>query len=278
MNINKINNQILDIKKKISYKEELIDNFQSDESKNDITKSLKEDLLNLRRKLNILEKQKINGKFIPKKPELGDQKYKNSGLKNAFDILRVMYFEQFGIDPSINFINEGPIFGDDTLPILGYFSQVRGEFPFKLILEDDYINYEANKNYNVGIMFKTENLRKQNKAEYLNFIKELIKRYTGKDVNFIYSDGYFNNLSIIYLSDIFFKNHTYYEFFSLLFDNLERNIIYVGDDIKQKGTIEEIKYVDSKIIIPSLKRITEDIGLSEDNIQMENDKVKKYFI
>lgn len=256
----------------------MINSFQKDNSKKEIIELLGVEVLDLRRKLNILEEQKINGGFIPKRPELGDHKYKNSGLKNAFDILRVMYFEKFGIDPSINFINEGPMFGDDTLPIFCFFSQVRGEFPFKLILEDDYPNYNTNENFNMGIMFNIENLKKNNKIEYLNFIKDLIKRYTGKNFNLIYSDGYFNNLSLLYLNDSFFKNHTYYEFFSLLFDNLDRNIIYIGEDIKQKAPEREIKNVDSQIIIPSLKKIASEIGITEENIQIENEKVKKYFI
>lgn len=241
---------------------------------------INDEILVLKRKMCILEERKSKGFYVPKRPELGDDRYKSSPYKDALDILRMLYYDIFSTDPSISFISEKAIFGDDTLPIYGVAFKVRGLVSFEVMLQSSYPNYVTLQENSVAINFKRKSLMNNQIEEYLRLMTLIIQKYSGNNINFICSDGLYKMCTLAYIANKEFnyyldgtKSKEFYDFFNLLCDNVYRNIIYVGDTMKNDANIEEIERVNSEIIIPNMLEVARNLNISFEELQKENEKV-----
>jgi len=215
-----------------------------------------------------------------KKPELGDERYTKFVDKNALDMLRVLYYDWFKKDPNISFVeNACSMFGDPTLSIDISTFLIRGIFPFKIMYSSYYKDYKANEDWAVGVEIPRSNLEKENIDEYLDFIKALIRNYSNNDINFICGDGLNQACTAAYIGnrDFHYENDQkrYHYFFSLLFDNLQRNVIYIGDSMKKNASQTEIEMVNSTFIVPDIRSISLGLGITEEELIKQNEEVKR---
>ncbi len=278
-----IDDEILECKKIIDFKKYMLDDLSKripDIDKEDVLNSIKNDIMELERKIKILEEKKI-GTYIPKKPEFGDMRYIKLGHKNALDILRVSYYDYFGKDPSISLVggNDFVMFNDDTLPIFVDTYLIRGEIPFKIMfktLDNIYKDYRPNEKYSVGVRFKISNFSENNFEKYLKLMLFLIKRYTNNDVNFIC--GSYKEYTLAYLNEKTKNNFDYYEFFNLLCDNLPRNIIYIGDTMQQNVSGEVKQKVYNDFVIPHISGMARYLGFLEEDFIKTNNDLKNYVL
>ncbi len=277
-----IDDEILELEKIISFKKyQLVDLNKRIPStatdKEDVLNSIKFDIMELERKLKILEEKKV-GTYAPKKPELGDMRYIKLGHKNALDILRVSYYDIFGKDPSISFVsNDFVMFDDDTLPIYVDTYLIRGEIPFKIMFRsyanEAYRDYRPDEKYSVGVKFDISNFSKNGFEKYLRLMLFLIKSYTNNDVNFIC--GGYDSYTLTYINK---KEFEYYEFFNLLCDNMGRNIIYIGDTMQQNVSEEEIQKVYRDFVVPHISGMASCFGVSKEDLIKTNNDVKNYVL
>lgn len=269
----KIDIEIIELKKLIKFKNGLIGNFKDNPHLQEV---IAEEIKTLERKLAILEERKRVGKYIPKKPVLGDDRYRNFDDKNALDILRVLYYEFFHKDPNLSFIDSLPMFSDPTLNIMAHTYLIRGEIPFKLMLTTTYEDYEAKCNSSVGIRFKRKDLLKKSAEEYLTLMAMLIKKYTNNEINFICGNAVNKVCTLSYIGEDDFYHYSgsrlrmYYEFFNCLCDNNYRNIIYIGDTMKQNSKPEEIELVQTDIVMRDIEVISEHLGMTTEELLKSN--------
>lgn len=284
----KIDYEIEEIKKTIEIKQQVFESFSRNNKNEDLLEKINGDILSLKRKLGILEEKKNTGIYVAPKPELGDQRYNKFFHKTALDILRVLYYDVFRKDPSISFVsNNRAFFTDDTLPIYGASYSIKGQIPFEIMLQTPYKNYNPSENYSVGIRINKKYLLDEIKEDYFYLMSTLINKYTNNQINFICGD-YFNENEIITLSyiadrdfyhyDDNFNTKRYYEFFNLLCDNNHRNIIYIGDTMKQNAKLDEIEKVYSDFVVPDMNFIANKLGLNINEIQNSNENIKKLIL
>ncbi len=277
----KIAQKIESLKSEIQFQKDFINRLSGKQGNEELIDHQKMKITDLERKLQILEEQQKNGGYISKKPELGDDRYQKFIFKNEIDTLRVLYYDYFHKDPSLYPTADDVMFGDPTLPIYTSSFLIKGEIPFKLMLTEKYPNYQPNEKYSVGINFDKNNLSKEISREYLQFISELIKKYSNNDINFICCDGFnkghnFNNCTLAYIGENgFFKTYAsnlrmYYEFFDRLCDNNLRNIVYIGDTMKENAPLDEIDKVETKFIAPHTEYIAEILGVSIEELVKTN--------
>jgi len=282
-----IDKKINSLKERIEFKRNLLNLIDSKETK--LIEITKAEILSLERKMKILEERKKTGVYVPKKPELGDDRYKSFEYKQAIDMLRVLYYEFFHKDPSLSpIISSCAMFDDPTLPIYSSNYLIRGEIPFSLMLTFEYPEYEANDKCSIGIKFDKKFLSKEISDEYLKLMSALIKEYSDNEINFICCDGInMEDCTLSYIGDDDFfyyeapdrKTKMYYDFFDRLCDNNWRNIVYVADSMKKNALECEINQVDTEIIIPHMKRISKDLGITLDELKKSNEELcNKVFI
>lgn len=218
--------------------------------------------------------------YVPKKPELGDERYAKFVDKNALDMLRVLYYDYFHKDPNISLVeNAHFMFGDPTLPIDVSTFLVRGDFPFRVMFSSFYKDYKPNEDWAVGVEIKRCNLEQENSDEYLDFISGLIRKYSNNDINFICGDGQNQICTLAYIGNRDFRyqqdKKMYHYFFYLLFDNLQRNVIYIGDSMKKNVSQWEIELVHSEFIMPDIKTISQGLGIDEEEFIKQNEEIKR---
>lgn len=282
MNLKNIDNQIQAMKSQIAFKQNLINRItQHDENDKELIEILQEAISDLNRKVTILEEKKKMGRYIPKRPTLGDDRYKHFSDKMALDILRVLYYEFFHKDPSLSHVRgENAMFEDITLSIFASVYLIREEFPFYLMLTSHYSNYAPQIHSSIGIKFSRKYLEREQNLIYLKFMSTLIKRYASTDINLICCDGMNQNCTLAYIAENDFYHYTaskdkmYYAFFSRLCDNNLRNIVYIGDTMKQNAKVEEIEKTDSQIVIPHIEFISENLGIKKEELMKSNEELR----
>ena len=142
------------LKRIIAWKQLKVNDWEKDESKQELVAAFKDEISTIKYKLVALEEKKKTKTFIPKKPELGDERYKKFYHKNAIDILRTLYYDTFHKDLSISFVeNIDTLFNDSTLPIYVSSFLIRGEIPFIIMFTANYIEYKPLEDYSIGIKF-----------------------------------------------------------------------------------------------------------------------------
>lgn len=277
-----IDGEINQLQKIIDYQKKLIndlDKTQLDLSHKELLQLMKEELLKLELERQAKLEIKKTGIYIPKKPELGDERYKNFLHKKGLDILRILYYDFFQKDPSLSLTENNWMFGDSTLPIPVTTFLIKGEIPFKLMLTSVYADYQPNDKYSIGIKFEKNHLTKEIGPKYLELMSMLIKRYSNNDINFICCDGLDRNCTLAYIGNNDFSfsndNNEYYDFFELLCDNLWRNIVYIGNTMKQNTKPEDIKRVDSKFVIPHIKFIAKGLGIPTQTLMESNEQLRR---
>ena len=210
-------------------------------------------------------------------PKIGDSRYTKFTHKNFLDIIRVKYYEKYGKDPSISEGKVGGVvFSDETLPIYGTSYHFRGSFPFKIWFG---ISYKGDNTGIVSIVAKKEELNDDN-AE---FMLDIIKDITNKDANLIFNnlDGtkitvsFIDSKSSVFLRDDSSRN--YYRFFDLLCDNIYRDIIYIGDSLKDGVDEETLKRVDEKYVKRHKRMMVEDEKITKEELDARNEYVKTIF-
>lgn len=272
----------------IKQKQQLIINLSKSnkEKKQELIARINNDILTLKRKVSILTEKQNKGIYIPQKPELGDQRYKKLVHKEALDILRVLYYDIFHKDPSISFISYNKaLFIDDTLPVYGTAYLIRGEIPFEIMLQTQYKDYTPSEEHSVGIIIDKKNLLNKNTNEYFYLISTLITKYTHNEINFICGDHSDSNYTLAYIADQDFNHYKdtlnekmFYDFFNLLCDNNVRNIIYIGNTMKQNARLDEIEKVYSNFVIPDMKFIADELRIPFENLQKSNEHIKKLIL
>ncbi len=177
-------------------------------------------------------------------PQYGDFRYAKFLCKNAIDMLRVKYYELYQTDPSISEVyGINYMFYDSTLNIPVYPYKVRGNVPFEIMFTDYYINYAPCENNSIAIKLDRNQILNFDNEESVKFIINLIKMYSGHEINFICDD------IIAYIGNDYFKySNKYYDFFNELCDNTLRNITYIGDTLKDYGNLDEINKVNARFV------------------------------
>ena len=210
-------------------------------------------------------------------PKIGDSRYTKFTHKSFLDIIRVKYYEKYGKDPSISEGKVGGVvFSDATLPIFGTSYHFRGGFPFEIWFG---ISYKGDNTSIVSIVAKKEQLNDDN-AE---FMLDIIKDITNQDANLIFNDGLCTKITVsfidpkgnMFLNDDSSKN--YYRFFDLLCDNIYRDIIYIGDSLKDGVDEETLKYVDENYVIRHKNLMVEDGKITKEELVARNEYVKTKF-
>lgn len=242
-------------------------------------KGIQEELFALEKESKMLKAKQKRNAYCPKKPILGDERYKKFPDKNALDILRVLYYDFFHQDPSLSLTKDHIMFGDPSLSIWTQNYLIKGEIPFTLMLTANYQNYNPIEDYSVGIKLAKKNLSKEMGPEYLKLIAQLIKRYTNNEMNFICCDGGNEFCTLSFIGDIDFGYHPsnqkmYYDFFARLCDNNLRNIVYIGEKMKENATEEEIQKADSEIVLPNRQIIAKNLGISLEELTKSNEELR----
>lgn len=224
------------------------------------------------------EKKKDNSSILV--PKYGDGKYAADSYKEAFDMLRVWYYNHFHQDPSFSPVPKwGMMFYDPTLwmPVNTYL--VKGEIPFQIMFSDNYPNHKSDNTKSISVELPFEVLSKKENEEYLGCILELLKIYSGDSVNLVLGNGVNTRGMLSFIADkdlsIYSrKEMNYYEFFDRLCDNNVRNIIYIGNSMKRGVKSETIDKVQSEII-DLHKSLTASKVMTEEELEQSNEKIKK---
>lgn len=224
------------------------------------------------------EKKKENKSILI--PKYGDGKYASNSYKEAFDMLRVCYYNYFHQDPNFSPVPKWDMmFYDPTLwlPVDTYL--VKGRIPFQIMFSNNYPNHKSDNSKSISIEFPFEVLTKDENEEYLRCMLELLKIYSGDSVNLVLGNGVNTRGTLSFIADrdlsmYFRKESGYYEFFDRLCDNNVRNIIYIGDSMTKGVKSETINKVQSEIIEFHKSLITSE-EITEEELEKLNVKIKK---
>ncbi len=213
-------------------------------------------------------------------PKYGDGKYASNKYKEAFDILRVCYYKYFYQDLSFSPVPKvNVMFYDSTLFLPVDTFLVKGKIPFQIMFRDNYPNYKSDTSKSVSIELPFEVLSKEENEKHLKCMLELIKIYSGDNVNLVFGNGISTRATLSYIAEKEFLNRSwkrkdYYDFFDSLCDNIVRNIIYIGDSIKNGVEPEEIEKVQSEII-DMHRRLIVSKKANDEELQKANEKIKQ---
>lgn len=224
------------------------------------------------------EKKKDNSSTLA--PEYGDGKYATDYYKDTFDMLRVWYYNHFHQDPNFSPVPKWDMmFYDSTLwmPVNTYL--VKGKIPFQIMFSNNYPNHKSDNTKSISVELPYEILSKEENEEYLKCILELIRIYSGDNVNLVLGNGISTRGMLSFIADrdlstYSSKEMAYYEFFNNLCDNTIRNIIYIGDSIKKGVNFETIDRVQSEIV-DLHKRLAASEVMTEKELEKSNEKIKK---
>lgn len=261
----------LSLDEKIERAKKCLDYFRNELNKATDEKRIQEvkEYIKIEEKeLQLLIDRKLNvkGAIVP---QYGDFRYTKFRCKNAIDMFRVKYYELYQTDLSISEVyGVNYMFYDSTLNIMVYPYKVRGKVPFEIMFTGDYVNYDSCGNNSVAIKLDINQVLNSDNEEYVKFIINLIKMYSGHEINFICDD------IIAYIGNDYFKySNKYYDFFNELCDNTLRNIIYIGDTLKNYGNLDEINEVNARFVDyhHQIKAEYRDMTLNE--LEEENRKI-----
>lgn len=213
-------------------------------------------------------------------PQYGDGKYASNDYKESFDMLRVWYYNHFHQDPSFSPVPKWKMmFYDPTLwiPVNTYL--IKGKISFQLMLTGNYPNHEPDNKKSISIELPFDILSKKENEEYLDYMLELIKIYSGDTVNLVLGDGISSRGMISFISDQNFsmysvRDFNYYDFFDRLCDNNVHNIIYIGDSMKKEVKPETINKVQREIVDVH-KRIIASKATSLEELEQSNERIIK---
>lgn len=213
-------------------------------------------------------------------PKYSDGKYASEHYKEAFDMLRVCYYNYFRQDPNFSPVpKRDMMFYDPTLfmPVDTYL--IKGKIPFQIMFSANYPAHKADPTKSISIELPFEVFSKEENEEYLRCMLELIKIYSGDGINLVLGNGSSTRGTLSYIADedlsiSSMKKKDYYDFFARLCDNNVRNIIYIGDSMKQGVKQDVIDKVQTDIIDLHKRLITRD-GMSEEELEKANEKVKR---
>lgn len=238
--------------------------------------NLKSEIEHDRRKLERLEAEEY-AETMKNAPQKGDSKCSNFPHENALYDLRIKHFKLFGTDPSISYSGEGTMFGDYSLSAYSDFYNVDGTISFRLVYSSYNARVEKDINASVGITLSKGDFLKADE-EQIKFLVSYIKDYSSNPVNFILTDGRLNEVTFVRIASKEF-NHTtdnkrdYRLFFSQLFDAMYRNIIYIGDTMKDGATSDDTEEVQIKYIDHAHTRIAKEQGITSTDLKRQNDEI-----
>ena len=193
---------------------------------------------------------------------------------------RVCYYNYFQQDPRILPVPKcDMMFYDPTLYIPVDTYLVNGKIPFNIMFTANYHDYKSDNTKSISIELPFEVLSKEENEDYLKFIIELIRIYSGDRVNLVIGNGISTRGTLSYIGDSNFSSHFnkeewYYNLFNELCDNNVRNIIYIGDSIKKGVKSETIDKVQREII-DIHKRLTASKSMTQEELEESNEKIKK---
>ena len=218
-----------------------------------------------------MDKKKINN-YIP---YIGDSRYHNLEHKFALDVIRVKYYLKYHKDPSITPLNDIVPLYDHTFQATGTSYIIRGACTFKIFLNN---HKDCKENPNTDIMIEVN--KDQFTDDNIVFMYGLIKLFSGNNANFIAGDLRNKNYVIGYISK---KRHfnilnPLYCFISEFCDNNWRNIVYIGDDLKEGISEEEINHVNEDFIVFHQKGICEYLNISEDDFNEKYLSINKQLL
>lgn len=224
------------------------------------------------------EKKKGNSAILT--PKYGDGKYATNSYKEAFDMLRVWHYHHFYQEPSFSPVPKWDVmFYDPTLwmPVDTYL--VKGKIPFQIMFSDNYPNHKSDNTKSISVELPFEVLSKEENDEYLRYMLELIRIYSGENTNLVLGNGVSTRAMLSFIADGDLSMYSrkelgYYSFFERLCDNNVRNIIYIGDSMKAGVKPETIARVQSEIV-DFHKRLTAREGMTEEGLEQSNEKIKK---
>lgn len=223
-------------------------------------------------------KKKGDTSVIP--PEYGDGKYASYSYKEAFDMLRVCYYNYFHQDPSFSPVPKWDMmFYDPTLYLPVHTFLVKGQIPFQIMFRANYPDRKSDNSKSVSIELPFDVLAKEENEEYLRCMLELIKIYAKDDANLVFTNGICTRGTLSFIADrdlsMFSRPETaYYDFFVGLCDNNVRNIIHIGASIQKGVKPEMIEQVQSEII-DLHKRLTASELMSEEELEKSNERIRK---
>lgn len=276
----KIDNIIEQIKQGIKRQEMFIarENIETEEGRKNI-EFYRCKIAELKYRIKELEEKKKGTSSILV-PKYGDGKYAADSYKESFDMLRVWYYKHFHQDPSFSPVpKRDMMFYDPTLwmPVNTYL--VKGKIPFELMFSENYPNYKSDNTKSISIELPFDILSKEENEEYLRYMLELIKIYSGNNVNLVLGNGVSTRGMLSFIADNELsvypvKDLGYYDFFNRLCDNNIRNIIYIGDSMKKGIKSETIDTVQREIV-DFHKKLTANEGITEEELERSNEKIKK---
>ena len=172
--------------------------------------------------------------------------------------------------------------GNDLIIANTYYA--KGKIPYKLMIcSPSDLTDECYKTSILTSISSNLLLDDKNK-DYIKFLANFIGQYTKHPINFIYSDDLLNKIHFARVgNDDIFKNidgkKDYYGFFHDFYDNLIRNVIYIGAELKDNVSLEEIRFGDRiKVIYDGLSKsyldIKPDFSIFEKNPEL---KEKQYY-
>ena len=182
------------------------------------------------------------------KPAIADNRYIKLKHKELLDPLRIIHYDYYGKDPSIQALNasDGYVTKFENgrfIPTAWY--QVRGCITYN-------IQYSCNilENFTGSILISSSIQHPFNDNfsyldyDYITQLNDYIKKYSNGDTNFIVCDDMFNKLTFGHIS-LPNRNGKYIEFVDCAIEQLKpkagsRDIIYISDDIKRMFLNEEV--------------------------------------
>lgn len=242
---------------------------------------------NIRSEINVLNQklddlnQKLQEEYKKESyvPTIGDERYAKFPHKAVLDTLRISYYEKFGTDPSITYIGDTPMFVDDSLSIYADAYNIRGKMPFKLKFDSKDYRLEKDSKASILAEVSKNDFFVNDSNKYIELIVDFIKKYTDNSVNFIYTDGLLKNIHFARIDDGAFRSingkKDFYLFFHDFFDNLYRNVIYIGDSMKDGVKASEQEEVTEELIIPSQQMIAKKNEKTIEELNAFNEEVKK---
>ena len=213
------------------------------------------------------------------KPVAGDGRYYKYPDKDLIDILRVGHYEIEGKDLSITYSGDDDMFSNGNDLIIANTYYAKGKIPYKLMICSP--SDLTNECYKTSILTSISSnllLNDKNK-DYIKFLANFIGQYTKHPINFIYSDGLLNKIHFARIcNDNIFKNiegkKDYYGFFHDFYDNLIRNVIYIGVELKDNVSLEEIKAVYNDFVLKNYHLIEKENKIESEELITFNDHVK----
>ena len=224
---------------------------------------------------NRLQEEYKNGTYIPC---VGDERYDIFPNKRAIDTLRIKHYDLFGNDPSITYCDNSPMFDDSSLLVSANVYKIKESIPFKLKIYGGGKDTESCPEASILATFSKNHFKLAEIDKYVGLVASFIKEYTDKQINFIYTDVLLDEVHFAKIDDSLYSfngQKRYYQFFYNLFNNLGRNIVYIGDSMKDGVPLEEVNGVCQDFINPSREIIARNQDMTLEELEEINEEVRK---